>query len=54
MDVKRRVPRQARTRVPGRGRELAELRRRAGLHGKRRKDRANANRSAIAADWNAG
>jgi hypothetical protein len=40
--------------IPGRGRELSELRRRAGLHGKRRKDRANTNRRAIAADYRAG
>jgi hypothetical protein len=31
------------------GRELAELRRRAGVHGKRRRDRRNTRRQAIAA-----
>lgn len=42
--------------VPGRGRALAELRRSgaAGLHVKRRKDRANNNRRAIAAELRAG
>ena len=42
--------------VPGHGRALAELRRSgaAGLHVKRRKDRANTNRRAIAAELRAG
>ena len=41
--------------VPGRGRALAELRRSgaAGLHLKCRKDRANTNRRAIAAEMKA-
>ncbi len=41
--------------VPGRGRALAELRRSgaAGLHVKRRKDRHNTNRRAIAAELRA-
>jgi hypothetical protein len=39
-----------------RGRRLSELRRSnaAGLHGKRRRDRQNTNRRAIAADYRAG
>jgi hypothetical protein len=40
--------------IPGRGRELSELGRRAGPHGKRRKDRRNTERKAIAADREAG
>jgi hypothetical protein len=48
------APRQARGKIAGRGRELCELGRRAGPHGKRRKDRANTNRRAIAADYRAG
>ena len=41
--------------IPGRGRALAELRRSgaAGLHVKRRKDRHNNNRRAIAAELKA-
>lgn len=41
--------------VPGRGRELAELRRSgaAGLHVNRRKNRANTRRRAIAAELRA-
>jgi hypothetical protein len=51
---KNRAPRQARVKIPGRGRELCELGRRAGTHGKRRPDRANNRRRAIAADYRAG
>jgi hypothetical protein len=51
---KSKAPRQARGKIEGRGRELCELGRRAGPHGKRRKDRANTNRRAIAADYRAG
>jgi len=48
------APRQAGVKIPGRGRELSELRRRAGLHGKRRKDRYNDRRRVIAAEHRAG
>lgn len=48
------VPQQARVKIPGRGQALCELGRRAGTHGKRRSDRANNNRRAIAADYRAG
>jgi hypothetical protein len=44
---KSRVPQQAKVKIPGRGRELCELGRRAGPHGKRRPDRANTRRKAI-------
>jgi hypothetical protein len=45
---------QIKVKIPGRGRELCELGRRAGLHGKRRPDRRNTRRKAIAADREAG
>jgi hypothetical protein len=48
------APGPARGKIEGRGRELCELGRRAGPHGKRRKDRSNTNRRAIAADYRAG
>jgi hypothetical protein len=48
------APGPARGKIEGRGRELCELGRRAGPHGKRRPDRANTNRRAIAADYRAG
>jgi hypothetical protein len=51
---KRQVPQQARVKIPGRGQELCELGRRAGTHGKRRKDRYNDTRRAIAAEHRAG
>jgi len=44
----------AKVKIPGRGQALCELGRRAGKHGKRRPDRANNNRRAIAADYRAG
>jgi len=44
----------ARTKIPGRGRELCELGRRAGPHGKRRKDRTNTRRGAINFEYRAG
>ncbi len=48
------APKQARGKIPGRGRELCELGRRAGVHAKRRPDRRNTRRAAIAADLRAG
>lgn len=47
MTVRRTIIR--RGQLPGRGRELAELRRRVGVHGKSRRDRHNTRRQAIVA-----